>query len=139
MVDHSTREPSTFALLRGVVDDVVGLFRKEIDLAKAEASEKMDRVLGAATMLVVAAVLMIGALGVLLSALVALLAAFLVAQGMEPEAAHAVAALAIGLVLGIVAWVMLSRAMQGLKLRNMALPKTANALGRDVELVKEKI
>jgi uncharacterized membrane protein YqjE len=138
MVD-STREPSTFALVRGVVDDVVGLFRKEIDLAKAEASEKVDRVLGAATMLVVAAVLMIGAVGVLLSALVALLAAFLVAQGMGPEAAHAVSALAIGLVLGIVAWFMLSRAMLGLKLRNMALPKTASALGRDAELVKEKI
>ncbi len=139
MVDHSTREPSTFALVRGVVDDVVGLFRKEIALAKAEASEKMDRVLGAATMLVVAVVLMIGAVGVLLSALVALLAAFLVAQGMGPESAHALAALVIGVLLGIVAWVVLSRAVQGLKLRNIALPKTTQALGRDVELVKEKI
>lgn len=139
MVDQSQREPSTFALVRGVLDDVVQLFRKEVDLAKAEASEKMDRVLGAATMLVVAAALMIGALGVLLGALVSLLAAFLIAQGMSPEAAEAVAALAVGLVVGIVAWVLLSRAVQRLKLRNIALPRTAHALGRDVQLVKEKI
>lgn len=139
MVDQPTRDPSTFALIRGIVDDVVGLFRKEIDLAKAEASEKIDRVLSAATTLVIAAVLMIGALGVLLSALVGLLAAFLVNQGMALEAAHAVAALVIGVLLGVIAWVMLSRAIQNLKLRNMALPKTARSLGRDVDLVKEKI
>lgn len=139
MVDQPRHEPSTFDLVRGVVDDVVGLFRKEVDLAKAEASEKMDRVLGAATMLVIAAALMIGALGVLLSALVALLAAFLVAQGMGLEAAHAVAALVVGVVIGIIAWIMLSSALQRLKLRNIALPRTARALGRDVELVKEKV
>lgn len=139
MVDHPSRDPSTFALIRGIVDDVVGLFRKEVQLAKAEASEKMDRVLSAAMTLVIAAVLMIGALGVLLSALVGLLATFLVNQGMTPEFAQAVAALAIGLVLGVIAWVMLSRAIQNLKLRNMALPKTARSLGRDVDLVKEKI
>lgn len=139
MVDQPTRDPSTFALIRGIVDDVVGLFRKEIDLAKAEASEKIDRVLSAATTLVIAAVLMIGAVGVLLSALVGLLAAFLVNQGMAPEAAHAVAALVIGVLLGVIAWVMLSRAIQNLKLRDMALPKTARSLGRDVDLVKEKI
>jgi hypothetical protein len=126
-------------LIRGIVDDVVGLFRKEIDLAKAEASEKIDRVLSAATTLVIAAVLMIGALGVLLSALVGLLTTFLVNQGMAPEDAQAVAALVIGVALGVIAWVMLSRAIRNLKLRNMALPKTARSLGRDVDLVKEKI
>ena len=139
MVDQPTQDSSTFALIRGIVDDVVGLFRKEIDLAKAEASEKIDRVLSAATTLVIAAVLMIGALGVLLSALVGLLATFLVNQGMAPQAAQAVAALVIGVVLGVIAWVMLSRAIQNLKLRNMTLTKTTHSLGRDVELVKEKI
>jgi len=132
-------DPSTFALLRGVIDDVFGLFRKELQLAKAEASEKVDRVLGAAELVVIAAVLMIGALGVVLGALVSLLAAFLVAQGMTEEAAQAVSGLAVGVVLGAVAWVMLSRAIRNLKLRNLGLPNTVNALGRDVELVKEKI
>ena len=72
MTDFST-QPSTVALLRGLVDDVMGLFRKEIELAKAEASEKVDRMIGAAELLLIAAVLMIGAVGVLLSALVGLL------------------------------------------------------------------
>lgn len=138
MTDFST-QPSTFALLRGIADDVIGLFRKEIDLAKAEASEKVDRVLGAAEVLAVAAVLMIGAVVILLGALVSLGSAFLVAQGMAPHAADALSAFVIGIVLAIIAWVMLSRALRNLRLRNLALPRTTGALGRDVELVKEKM
>jgi len=138
MTDFSN-QPSTFALLRRLADDVLGLFRKEIELAKAEASEKVDRIIGAAELLVIAAVLMIGAVGVLLSALVGFVATFLVDQGMSEQAASAVSSGVIGVVLAIVAWAMMSRALRNLRLSNLALPKTVDALGRDAELVKEKM
>ena len=58
-------------LLSGLASDISGLFRKEIQLAKAEASEKLDVALGAGRNVAIGAVLAIGAIGVFLAALVA--------------------------------------------------------------------
>ncbi|NDK54245.1 phage holin family protein, partial [Rhizobium laguerreae] len=65
-------------LVSGLVGDVMGLLRKEIDLAKTEASEKLSQALSGVEILLFGLVLAIGAVGVLLSALVGGLAAFLV-------------------------------------------------------------
>jgi uncharacterized membrane protein YqjE len=138
MTDYPN-QPSTFGMLRTLADDVLGLFRKEVELAKAEASEAADKMIGALELLVIAAVLLIGAIGVLLGALVGLIATFLIEQGMHDKPASTIAAGVVGVILVVVAWIMLSRALNNLKLRNLALPKTRDALGRDAELVKEKI
>ena len=55
-------------LLSGLATDVSGLFRKEIELAKAEASETVDNATRAGRNLAIGAVLAIGALGVFLAA-----------------------------------------------------------------------
>jgi hypothetical protein len=68
--------------------DISNLFRKEIELAKAEASEKVDVVLGAAQRLAIGAVLGIAAAGVLLAAIVTGLAAIFVGMGMDPTLAN---------------------------------------------------
>ena len=55
-------------LFGGLANDISGLFRKEVQLAKAEVSEKLDDVIGASKGLAIGAVLAIGAIGVFLTA-----------------------------------------------------------------------
>jgi len=125
-------------LLGSLVNDVTGLFRKEVQLAKAEASEKLDQALDASKGLAIGAVLAIGATGVLLASLVAGLAAMLVAiGGMSAPTADFVAALAVGLVVGFIAWSMITKSIAAWKATRLNLNKTTHSLARDAQVVKE--
>jgi hypothetical protein len=126
-------------LVGGLVADVTGLLRKEIDLAKTEASEKLSRALNGIEVLIVGLVLAIGAVGVLLSAIVQGLAAFLVTQGIAQPTANAIAALLVAIVIGGIAWAMVSRGISALRATNMKLDRTATSIRRDVDVVKEKM
>ena len=126
-------------LVGGRVSDVTGLLRKEIDLAKTEASEKFSKALTGVEVLVVGLVLAIGAVGVLLSAVVQALAAFFVSQEMAQPTAGALAALVVGLVVAAISWAMVSRGLAVLRGSNLKLDRTATSLRRGVDAVKEKI
>ncbi|MDY6964303.1 MAG: phage holin family protein, partial [Pseudomonadota bacterium] len=62
-------------LVSGLVSDITGLFRKEINLAKTEASEKMSHAVNGLEAFGAGLVFAIAAVGVLLAALVNGLAA----------------------------------------------------------------
>lgn len=126
-------------LISGLVGDLSGLFRKEIDLAKREASEKFTFAVGGIEMLVVGMILAIGAIGVLLSALVSGLAAFLIAQGMSDPGAHSLAAVIVGVVVAGAAWMSMSRGLSILRGTELSLDRTGRSLRRDAEVVKEKL
>ncbi|MFS2175332.1 phage holin family protein [Rhizobium pisi] len=126
-------------LIGGLVADVTGLLRKEIDLAKTEVSEKFSQALNGVEVVIFGLVLAIGAVGVLLSALVAGLAAFLVTQGFTETSASALASLIVGVVIALIAWAMVSRGLTALRRSNMKLDRTTTSLRRDVDVVKEKI
>jgi len=126
-------------LVGGLVADVTGLLRKEIDLAKTEASEKLSQALNGVEILIVGVVLAIGSIGVLLSALVGGVASFLVGQGMTQPNANALAALIVGLVVAAISWAMVSRGLSALRGSNWKLDRTTTSLRRDVDAVKEKI
>jgi len=138
MAKSSENAPLT-ELISGLVGDVTGLLRKEIDLAKTEASEKLRSALSGLEVMLVGLVLAIGAVGLLLSAAVSALAAFLVSQNFTETSANALASLIIGVVVGLIAWAMVSRGLSALRARNMTLTRTATSLRRDVGVVKEKI
>jgi hypothetical protein len=126
-------------LLGGLVSDVTSLFRKEIDLAKTEVSEKISKAMSGVEIVIIGLVLAIGAVGVLLGALVGGLAAFLVAQGFTDTGASALASLIVGVVIAVIAWAFVSRGLAALRGTNMSLNRTATSLRRDVDAVKEKI
>ncbi|NEK34283.1 phage holin family protein [Rhizobium leguminosarum] len=126
-------------LVGGLVADVTGLLRKEIDLAKTEASEKFSQVLSGVEVLVFGLVLAIGAVGVLLSALVGGLAAFLVTEGFTETSASSLASLIVGVVIAVIAWALVSRGLAALRGSNLKLDRTATSLRRDANVVKEKI
>ena len=124
-------------LITGLVGDISGLFRKEIELAKAEASEKLDAAATAGRSLAVGAILAIGAIGVFLSALVAGLAALLVNMGMAETPAGFVAGLIVTAVVGAIAWMMISRGVAELKANKLNMQRTTNSIRMDAEAVKE--
>src|SRR3954465_2937889 len=96
-------------LLSGLASDISGLFRKEIQLAKAEASEKLDVALAAGRNVAIGAVLAIGAIGVFLAALVAAGTAILVRAGIGEPMANFISALIVTLIVGGIAWSMIAR------------------------------
>jgi hypothetical protein len=126
-------------LVSGLVSDLSGLFRSEIRLAKAEASEKLDAALGAGRNLAIGAVLAIGAIGVFLAALVAGGATLLVHMGMGPSAANFVSALIITIVVGGIAWAMINRGIAEFRANKLNMERTTQSLQMDAAAVKESI
>lgn len=126
-------------LIGGLVGDLSGLFRKEIQLAKTEASEKVSEIGVAASSIAIGGVLLLGALGVLLAAVVSLLAAWMVGAGMDPTLANALSALVVTAVVGTAGWLTLSKGLNALKASNLSMNRTATALGRDANVVKERL
>jgi drug/metabolite transporter (DMT)-like permease len=104
------------------------LFRKEIELARAETSEKISQAGVAAGAIAAGGILALAALIVLLGALVAALG-----EVMAP----ALAALIVGGVVAIIAFALIYKGMNDLKASNLAPTRTVEALRRDAHMVKE--
>lgn len=125
-------------LLGGLASDISGLFRKEIQLAKTEAAEKLEEVVSASSLLAIGGVLGLGALGVLLAAMVAALAAVFAGMGMDATVANSLAALIVAAVVGGIAWSLISRGLQALRASKLQLTRTTNSLAQDAQVVKEQ-
>jgi len=126
-------------LLGGLATDISTLFRKEVQLAKVEASEKVSETMAGVSSIAIGGVLVLGALGVFLAALVSLLAALLVGQGMDPTLANALSAIVVTAVFGIAGWISISKGLHAVKASNLNMNRTAASLGRDAEIVKERL
>lgn len=124
-------------LVGGLASDISGLFRKEIQLAKAEASEKVDEMLGASRGLAVGGLLAIGAIGLLLAAVVAAVTAILVLAGLSQVMANLIATAGVGVIVALIAWSMISASLAAWKASRLNLDKTTHSLVRDTEVVKE--
>jgi AcrR family transcriptional regulator len=125
-------------LLGSLATDISNLFRKEIQLAKAEASEKVDVILGATQKLAIGAVLGIAAAGVLLAAIVTGLAAIFIGMGMDPTLAHSLSAIIVAVVFGGIAWMLISGAISAMRAEKLNMDRTVHSLQRDAQVVTEK-
>jgi flagellar biosynthesis protein FliQ len=126
-------------LLGGLASDISGLFRKEVELAKAEASEKLDDAMKAGRNLAVGGVLAIGAIGVFLTALVSGLTALLVGLGMTETTASFVSAIVVALIVGAIAWSFVARGLADLKANKFNMDRTTQSLQMDAAAVRESI
>ena len=126
-------------LVSGLVSDITGLFRKEINLAKTEASEKMSQAVTGIEAFAAGLVFAIAAVGVLLAALVSGLAAFLVAQGMREPSAEALSAVVVGVIVALVAWGMIHRGLSTLRGENLKFDRTSSSIRRDAQIIKERV
>ncbi|MDO1580626.1 phage holin family protein [Rhizobium oryzicola] len=135
---NPTDNRSLSELVTGLLGDISGLFRKEVALAKAEASEKMSHALGGVEILGAGLVFAIGAIGVLLAAVVNSLSAFLVARGFAEHNADAISSVVVGVIVALVAWAMISRGLSMLRGNNLTLDRTTTSLRRDAQILKER-
>lgn len=130
---------SLAGMVKGLVSDVTTLFRQEIELAKTEAGERVESAVHGGQLLVIGAILAIGALGVLLAAIVVLGTTWLVSIGMEPMTANVISAVAVALVVGLIGWIMILAGIKRLKTSNFKLERTAHSLSEDANVVKERL
>lgn len=116
--------------VRGLFDDSTLLVRQEIELAKAEAGEKVEQAKAGISEVAAGAILALVALFILAQALVAAL------SNLIPPS---LAALAVGLLLALVAWICLSRGEKNLRPENLAPKRTARSVQRNVQQVREAV
>lgn len=126
-------------LVSGLVSDITGLFRKEISLAKTEASEKMSQAVTGLEAFGAGLVFAIAAVGVLLAALVNGIAAFLVAQGMREASADALSSIVVGVVVALVAYGLIKKGLSTLRGENLSFDRTSASLRQDAQIIKERV
>lgn len=125
-----TDDRSLKDLLADLSNSITTLFRKEIQLARAETSEKVTQVAVAIGSIAGGAILALAALIVLLQALVIALTEVGVPAGW--------ASLIVGGIVAIVAYAMIHKGTSDLKAGNLAPNRTVDSLKRDAQVVKEQ-
>src|SRR3954447_6799730 len=125
------RDRSVADLFGSAIGQISTLFRKEVQLARAELGEKLGDAAGAITPLAAGGALLLGALIVLLFALVALLERFGLATGL--------AELIVGLVAALGGYALIRGGLSQLKTSNLVPQRTTTQLSRDAQMAKEQI
>ena len=124
-------ERSLGVLVTELSRDITTLFRKEIELARAETSEKITQAMVAIGAIAGGAILAIGALILLLQALVIAIAEL----GVPP----ALAALIVGAVVAAIAYGLIHKGTNDLKAGSLAPTRTIDSLRRDAQVAKEQM
>lgn len=120
-------------LLRELIATVGTLFRQEVELAKAELSEKASQAGSAVVLMAIGGLLAFAGLIVLLQALVIWLS-----EG-PPDLDPALAALIVGGVVIVIGGGLALYAKRLLNPANLAPNRTTASLKQDVELVRERL
>ena len=115
-------------LLSDVTGEIATLFRKEVELARAETSEQVSRAAKAGAMLGAAAVV---------GFLTLILLAFAAAWGLSELVPEGVAFLIVGLVFGIVAALLASAGKKKIASVNPMPDQTVQTLKADVQVAKD--
>lgn len=122
-------QTSTLGLMAGTLRQFSSLFSKEVELAKAEMSEGVNRTVMAVAMMLAAAVMAMIALNLLAGALVALLVAGGISAGW--------ATLIVAAGFGVTTIVLIGVAIKILKATSVVPHRAARNLRRDVSALTE--
>jgi len=126
-----TVEKSTGTILNEAMTHVSSLVRNEVDLARAEINQNLKQAAVAIGMIVGAIVVALTALNVLSAALVVALTNAGLPGGW--------AALIVGIVFALVAYLMVKNGTDSLKLNSLVPTRAAKNIRRDAEAVKETL
>lgn len=128
---ETTGGTSGAGLLSSALGNISSLVRNEVDLARAEISENLGKAGVAIGLIAGAAVIALVALNVLAAALVAGLANTGMGAGW--------AALIVGGLFAIIAYVMAKKGLDDLKLSSLAPTRAARNVQRDAAAIKETV
>ena len=122
-------QESAATLFSRLISDASALVRNEVALAKAELSNAANSAkLGAAALAVAAVVMLAGAMSLIAALILGL------AEVMEPW----LAALIVGVVLGVVGLVMLQAAKKNFKATAAPIARTQNSLQQDAAMIARR-
>jgi len=130
-MEHDSNR-SVGTLFTDALGEMSTLVRKEVQLARAEMSEKVGQVTGALPALAAGGAMLVGALLLLLHAL-ALLVAHLF------DLADGWGYLIVGAVAAIAGYLMLKGGLSRLRFSNLVPNRTAEQLSRDAAVAKEQV
>ncbi len=119
-------------IIADVLQQLTSLFRKEMQLARTEVSEKVGQAIGGVVMVLIGAVMLIPALVILLQAVAAAITEL---GGLESYWASAIvggATLAIGVVLALIG-------VNRLKAENLTPKRTLEQFQRDAAIAREQV
>lgn len=116
-------------LISETLKNLSSLFRNEIDLARAEVSENINRAVVAIGLLAGALVVALVSLNVLAAALVAALTEAGIDAGWS--------AVIVGVVLAVIAFALVAKGVNDLKLSSLAPTRTTENVRRDARALKE--
>ena len=131
MLNQPLRRPGVVTLTTAALAQTADLLQAEFRLAKVELSEKMSALRGGLIMIVLGAIFLIAALGMILQALVSVL----IAAGVSPPAAILIVAGGAGLV-GLVLFLV---GQSRFNPAELSPDRTFNSLSRDSRMVKETL
>ena len=126
-----TDDRSLKDLFLDLSNSITTLFRKEIQLVRAETSEKVTQIGVALGSIAGGAILALAALIVLLQALVIGIAEAGVPAGW--------ASLIVGVIVAVIAYILLHKGTSDLKASNLAPSRTVDSLKRDAQVAKEQV
>ncbi len=128
----SERDRSVPELVSSVISQISTLFRKEVQLARAEMGEKLGSMGTAVVPLAAGGGLLLGALLLLLLALAALVTnLFGIATGWS--------LLIVGVLAAILGYALIRGALSKLSAANLMPSRTAEQLSRDAQVAKETV
>lgn len=135
----SQNEPSLGELIKQLRDDTTVLVKDEIALAKTELTENAKKTGRNIGILVGGALVAFVALIMLLMGLAKAVAAGFIAMELSPTISEVLGYLIVAVIIGIVAGVLISKALQVLKNDPLTPEKTIETLKDDKQWAKKKI
>jgi hypothetical protein len=129
-MQHTTDDRSLKELIGDLSGSISNLFRKEIQLARAETSEKITQSMVAIGAIAGGAILALAALLVLLQALVIALSELGIPPGWS--------SLIVGVIVAAIAYFMIHKGTNDLKASSLAPSRTIDSLRRDAHMAKEQ-
>jgi hypothetical protein len=129
-MQHTTDDRSLKELIGDLSGSISTLFRKEIQLARAETSEKLTQSMVAMGAILGGAILALAALLVLLQALVIALSELGIPPGWS--------SLIVGVIVAAIAYFMIHKGTNDLKASSLAPSRTIDSLRSDAQMAKEQ-
>lgn len=130
--EDTTSSSSFSSLFTSLTNDVTSLVRNEVELAKAEMSEKTSQAAGGVGAIAAAGAVMLCGFLVLLAA-----AVFGLNTVLPPETTPWLSALIVGVVVLIIGFIMLQSGRKKLKAQNLMPDRTMASFRNDKELGKQ--
>ena len=130
MVTSTSENRSVPELLSDLSGNVSTLMRKEIQLARAETSEKIGQATVSVGSILGGAILALAALIVLLQALVIALTNAGIPAGWS--------ALIVGVIVAVIAYALIQKGTSDLKANNLAPERTIDSLKQNAQTLKEQ-